>query len=143
MCSRANGKILYFSSRPFFLKGKQNNYDRVTTPESVFIPLNLIFCICFFLDIAYYRRRQEKKMSSGHIGTVKIQISQQHHTACSGPFYIRYILQYPMILQADSEGRDQTARMIWAFIVRAGFGARFCMAFLIWSNLLCVSKLNC
>ena len=32
-----------------------------------------------------------------------------------------YILQYPMILLADSEGPDQTARMrslIWAFAVR-------------------------
>ena len=44
---------------------------------------------------------------------------------------LRYVIHYPIILQADSEGPDQTApmsRLIWAFTVRICPKVRFCMA---------------
>ena len=57
-----------------------------------------------------------------HVQNAQIQIHPTHaQTLIRGVSLHLYILECPMILLADSEGPDQTARMrslIWAFTVR-------------------------
>ena len=71
--------------------------------------------------------RVKRKSPFDHAQNVQIQIIMCMRKVSSGP----YALYYPIILLADREYPDQTARMrrlIWAFAVRICTKIRFSMA---------------
>ena len=86
----------------------------------------------FYFNEHYNNRGRANRTSVfEHAQNAQIQIILLMRKVSSGRFLATHILQYPIILLADSEGPDQTAHprsLIWAFAVRICLKTHFRMA---------------